>query len=160
MKNSKRGKQYSCSGFTLMELVLVILLVSILSFVVIPKATNLLDSSREVATQKEMREIQRAVLGDPDTGLIGYQDNMAALPSALADLHTNPAVAGYTTYDAYTQLGWNGPYVDSRDLDGGGTPDIEEDAWGNAYVYNAGAGTVTSWGPDEAGGGGDDIVVD
>jgi prepilin-type N-terminal cleavage/methylation domain-containing protein len=146
------------SGFTLIELVLTFLVVGILSAVAIPATTALLNNARISATEKELKEIQIAIMGDHKNRIAGFRDNIGALPTTLNQLYDNSA-ATYPTFNSYTQMGWNGPYIESRDSNSDGTPEVLQDAWGTLYVYNQGTGTITSWGPNRASGGGDDIVI-
>ncbi len=148
-------------AFTLIELVITMLIIGILSVVVIAKVGDISTSAKENATRNEMKEIYYAICGNPEKGIAGYKDNMGHIPTAgeggLNALIVDPT--GGAGFNQYTQIGWNGPYVSNRDNDSNGIADILEDAWGNPYVYDAVAGTVTSYGDDEASGGGDDIVI-
>ncbi len=143
---AKRTRQREPSGFTLVELVMVIALLGIVAAVAVPKLSSVLDEAKRSATQAEMMALRRAIIGDDSSVSAGhpvsrgYEGDVAALPSSLADLVTKPG--GVAAWDRYTQTGWNGPYVDS----GGG---YATDAWGNAYTYNSGQRTITS----SAGGG-------
>lgn len=151
----KRCKPHA---FTLIELMIVLIILGILSMVAIPKIGGMIQSSRIAATEKEMKTIAAAILGDAERGILGYEANMQDLPDALSDLYTDPGGG----YNAFTEVGWNGPYVDSNDLDGSGTADVLEDAWGNAYVYSKAGARITSYGSDGAAGGtgtAADIVV-
>ncbi len=136
-------------GFTLIELIVVLMVLAFLSISLIPRIDGLTQSANIAATEKEMKEISIAIIGDSEADLRGFQYNMRRLPANLAELYTDPG-GGYNTY---TQRGWNGPYVDARDSNGNSVQDIREDAWGTAYVYNQGAGTLTSRGSDGAAGG-------
>ncbi|MBU1862120.1 MAG: type II secretion system GspH family protein [Candidatus Omnitrophica bacterium] len=141
------------AGFSLTELILVIVILALVSAVAIPKMGEITNNARRSATEKEMMELVRAIIGDASQGFRGYYDDMGRLPvdgaPGLVELYTQDAQADY---DPLTQTGWNGPYIDVRERDG--NIDILYDAWGNAYVYAAGAATITS-----TGGGGGNIVV-
>jgi len=150
-----KAKENKRAGFTVMELIIVIIVVGLISVVAIPRAQDLAIGARVNSTAQELHELQRAIIGDADQGFRGYRHDMQALPAALTDLYTDPG----TGFNVYNQIGWNGPYIDNRDTDGNGTADMIEDSWQNVYVYNAGAGTITSNGPDEAVGGGDDVTI-
>ena len=149
----------SKKGFTLIELVIVLVVVGLSSAVAIPAGTNLANTARRSSTQKELKELQVAIMGDPDTGLLGFRDHIGALPNSLDELYDNSGGGAYPAFDNFTQRGWNGPYIQNNDGDNDGTPDVLQDGWGNSYVYNSGTGTITSWGADQAAGGGDDIVA-
>jgi general secretion pathway protein G len=150
-------KQRDHRGYTLLELVAVLLLIGLVAAVAVPKVIDLLGPSKKSLTEKEMLNLKRAVVGNPDLVAAGgytqrgYEGDVGALPSALSDLVTKPAAV--PSWDPWNKKGWNGPYID--DQSGG----YLQDAWGTNYAYNRSARTITSYGPDRAAGGGDDIVV-
>lgn len=133
-----------------------LILLSVLAAIAIPSFINFSDDARITVTTERLNEIRRAIVGDSRLVANGRQVNpgfeahMGALPTALTDLTTQGAQANY---DPFNKTGWRGPYLDST------VADWNLDAWGNAIVYNSGARTLTSFGPDQAAGGGDDIVV-
>ena len=149
-KRESNGK-----GFTIIEMIIVIVMISILAAAVTPVVFQKVSSEREASTRDEIVLIYQAIMGDTNKGNSGYLGDMGGLPSALADLNTNP---GATTNSAETcgvGVGWAGPYI----LTGFDTDDYLKDAWGNNYVYNSpGTGQIKSYGPDGASGGGDDLV--
>jgi len=145
-------------AFTLIELVVTMLIVGLLASIAVPASTNLYTNAQISATGKEMKNIQLAIMGDAQQGLMGFRDHIGDLPANLTELFDN-TVAAYPGFNNYTQRGWNGPYIEDRDSDGDGRAEVLDDAWGNPYVYVQAAGTLTSWGPDQAAGGGDDIVL-
>jgi len=144
------------SGFSLIELIISFVVIGILALTLIPTATDIIENAHISATEKELKAIQMAIMGDPDTGLLGFRDNIGSLPANLPDLYQQGAYPGF---NSYTQTGWNGPYLEQTDHDSNGTIDILEDSWKNMYVYNSGAGTITSCGVNQVAGGGDDIVA-
>lgn len=143
-------------GFTLIELVIVIILLGIMSAVVVPKFGTLLLRSKINATKGDLMVIREAIVGSGDLvsgGLVsgaGYKYDVGASPSQLEDLITRQA--GVNAWNKYLQLGWNGPYLQDD-----GNDDYKYDAWGNAYTLTD--SSIVSNGPDELAGGGDDIVV-
>jgi len=150
-------------GYTLMELVIVLVVIALLAAVAVPTIGNMVTESQVRVTEKEMVELVKAIIGDPEQGLRGYVDELGALPATVNALHS---IGASSPYNPFTRTGWNGPYIDTtrKDVDNDGVVGANEfdslnDSWGNPYVYNQAAGTLTSWGPDEAAAGGDDIVV-
>jgi general secretion pathway protein G len=132
-------------GFTLIELVLVIVTLGILSAIVIPSIGNYLTRAKEKATQKELTELSRAIIGDPEKGSPGFFSDVGAYPTNIAELY---GMQLSSPYNPFTHTGWNGPYVHAEDPSAIGDNEIEKDAWGNPYQYDKNAKTITSAGPD------------
>jgi len=123
------------SGFTLIELVMVIVVLGILATVAIPKFANMSESAKITATQKEMASLKRSIIGNPDIiaggQLIdrGFEGDVGFVPSKLSDLAIKPD--SVAIYNKLTRLGWNGPYMDS------GEGSYLKDAWNVDYVYQS-----------------------
>lgn len=132
------------SGFTLVELVIILIVLGIVAAVAIPKIGNMIDSSKTVATKQEMQRLKEAIVGNPSVAAAGrfsdrgYRGDVKSFPTNLASLVTKPG--GVAAWNPYTKLGWNGPYVDSTE------GDYLKDAWGVNYVYDSTARTITSTG--------------
>jgi prepilin-type N-terminal cleavage/methylation domain-containing protein len=151
-KRKSIGSRRGASGFTLIELTLVMVLLSILAVVAIPRVMDVRDEARREATRKEMMAIRQAIVGE--RGLVaggrrvdgGYEGDVGSPPPDLDALLTNPGVAAW---NRFTRRGWRGPYISSA------AGDYTTDAWGDFYLYDPVARTVTS-----TAGGGSPIIVD
>lgn len=143
-------------GFTLVEILMVLFLVGLLSAIAIPTFVTFGDGARETVTKQKLQDIKRAIVGDPRAVVQGqyvnpgYENHMGAAPTSITVLTTQGAQANY---NPFTKKGWRGPYLSTT------ATDWDKDAWGSTIIVDGVARTITSWGPDKASGGGDDIVV-
>ncbi len=150
-----RGRRPGTGGFTLIEVIVVIAVISILAAMAAPYAVKIIDQSREEATKKQIEEIHRAIMGDPQGPTAGFLGDMGRLPAAITELNTPPAPLPQTTGTLGVKYGWYGPYVKIGYSAGA----YLVDGWGTPLVYNSpGAGQITSFGPNRVAAGGDDIV--
>ena len=120
------------SGFTLIEIVLIIVVIGIIASVAMRSMTPSIEQARETATMKEMDQIAKAIIGDNnliEDGIrsdFGYVGDVGALPPGLDALARNPG--GFST--------WSGPYIQGSFADD--SAGYKYDAWGQAYTYSGG----------------------
>jgi general secretion pathway protein G len=123
-------------GFTLVEIMLVVVIIGILAALVIPKIAGNTERARVTAAQADINGGIKSALGQ-------YEVDMGFYPKGLQDLLVQPANA----------KNWHGPYLDK----------LPVDPWGNAYIYyfpgkhNPNGYDLLSIGPDQKEGTDDDI---
>jgi general secretion pathway protein G len=125
----------SSSGFTLVEMLLVVVIIGVLTAVVAGNFGKKSTAARINATRASISAISSAVEV--------YQMDMGRYPSSLDDLITNPG-----------GVNWDGPYVK-------GGKDKLVDAWGQPFSYKKNSGPdfkVISAGEDGSMGSSDDIT--
>ena len=153
----------SSAGFTLIEILMVLVLVAILSRMAISQFVNFnLDAQTQV-TKDKLNSLKTAIIGDArlvSAGKYskqGYESHCLGPPAAvLTDLNTMPAAGTCSVvYDPFTKRGWRGPYVSTAATD----PNWNKDAWGTTITYTFATRTIKSCGPDAVCGNADDISV-
>jgi len=144
MRVSSARIRFNQRGFTLIELVIIIIVLGILAAVAIPKFSGMATSSRINATKQEMKSLKTAIVGDPSAVAggeyisRGFEGDVGFTPSRLPDLVVKPD--SVSLYNPLTRLGWNGPYIDSSNSE------YLTDAWGVAYTFAPALRTITSIG--------------
>ena len=127
-------------AFTLIELLLVLVILSILAAIVVPRFAGKTEQARKTAAESQI-----ATFG---TALDSYEIDTGRYPSGKTGLNDLVQQPGNV-------VGWKGPYLKS---------DIPLDPWGNTYVYecpgkhNPTSYDLMSMGPDGRVGGDDDVA--
>jgi general secretion pathway protein G len=126
-------------GFTLVEMLLVLVILAVLAAIVIPKFSGRSEQAKVTAAKSQISSIELALDAfEVDNGF--YPKGNAGLTSLIE----TPSGA----------QNWKGPYLKKG---------IPLDPWGNAYVYtypgrNNADYDLMSMGPDGRAGGDDDII--
>src|SRR5580698_3253199 len=138
IKKNVAQKSKSKRGFTLTELMLVVVIIGILAALVIPKIAGNSDRARRTAAIADINGGIKSALGQ-------YEVDNGNYPKSLQDLVVAPGNA----------KNWHGPYFDSAKL--------PVDPWGNPYIYyypgkhNPSGYDLLSAGPDGKEGTDDDL---
>ena len=122
------------SGFTLVEMLLVLVILATLAAIVIPKMAGRSQQAKVTAAATQISSFKQALDSyEVDTGTYPKGGNLAELVSSNAQ-------------------GWKGPYLDR----------VPADPWGNNYVYDFpgkhGTYDLMSPGPDGRAGNDDDVT--
>ena len=133
----------SRDGYSLIELLVVIVILGIIATVAVKSLTGVNDAVRIEETRQELGQLALAIAGWPELVSggqrtdYGYVGDVGSLPVNLDALVQNPG--GYST--------WDGPYIhdDFYSLAGGSETEFQLDAWGKAYGYSGGM-TISSTG--------------
>lgn len=120
-------KLNSTAGFTLIELVIIIIIIGVITAVAVLKMSSSLDTARYEHTKSELDALALAIAGNPSLysngarSDFGYVGDVGGLPPNLDALISNPG--GYAT--------WDGPYIEQ----GSGVNAFKNDGWGITYTY-------------------------
>jgi general secretion pathway protein G len=147
-------RQLPSSGFTLLELVVVITVIGILVAAVTPAVVQRIMDSRIEETRVEAQSLYDGMVGKPAESRFGFVGDLGRLPTSFNELAQRGSLPAYTTSTTRgVGMGWRGPYVNIGTTAG----DYLTDAFGRAYT-GASSGQVRSAGSDGVAGNADDIV--
>jgi prepilin-type N-terminal cleavage/methylation domain-containing protein len=142
-------------GFSLIEVVVAIALISILAGALAPLGIRSVRAAQLEKTRTRMDTLVRAMAGDPAQGDFGYLGDMGRLPAALVDLN-DPTGQPALAVDANDGVGygWGGPYAPA--IAARGAPVV--DAWSLALQYDGVTAQLRSAGPDRQFATADDLI--
>ena len=135
----RRGGELKTTGFTLVEMLLVLLILATLAAIVVPKFAGRTEQARTTAAQTQIKSFE--------TVLDAFEVDNGYYPKGedgLQDLVVQPRDA----------TKWHGPYL----------PEIPIDPWERPYIYtcpgkyNQNSYDILSLGPDGRNGTEDDIA--
>lgn len=104
------------SGFTMLELLIVLVILGLLTSLVAPKMLGKVDSSKQDSAVLQMQMFTTAL----DT----YRLDVGSYPESLSELTSSQ------------QRGWDGPYLPTS---------VPMDPWGNAYSYSLNSNSVRGY---------------
>ena len=148
------------SGFTLVEILMVIVLLAILATMGVSQFIDLSKDAKINVTNTKLNAIKVAIIGDGrfvsagKSVKQGYEIHCQAVPDDLNDLSVMPGSGICASeYEPFSKQGWRGPYVNSTEAT------WNRDAWGVALQYSGPGRTITSCGPNGTCGDSDDITL-
>jgi len=159
-----------CKGFTLIEVIVILIVMSILAAVAVPVALRVFETAAEDATREEMINLKKAMIGDSNRqqsaarGNFGFLGDMGRLPINLDELYLRGSLSSFS-YNNIKQAGagWKGPYITGT-FSGEEADEFKKDGLGNDYALTVGPsqleGVLTSPGPDGVPGTADDISLE
>jgi len=121
-------------GFTLVELMLVVIILGILVGMVVPRLVGRSEEARKAAAKAD-------IFGSIATALDLFEMDVGSYPESLGDLCKKPT-------DDKKAKRWKGPYLKKCTTEG--EEIVIRDPWGNPYQYEKeGEGyKLWSWGSD------------
>ncbi len=134
-------RRRSAAGFTLVEMIIVMVIITILAGVAVPVAGQAINREAQKATEAELKGFDEAVRQ--------YFSDTGALPVGASALTTDNAVPG-----------WSGPYM-SGAIQDSASADFDQDGWGVAYTQTivGDVWSLRSGGRDRTMNTADDVVL-
>ena len=144
------AKQQRCyiepDGFTILELVIVLVILIAVSLIMIPTFSNIqvvkpdgtTQTPHRIATEATMNHVRDAVVGE-DGVIESLSHKSNAMPRKINELvqaeapeHIKQSSPELSDYDPMFRLGWRGPYLLPTGTNASGEPTLV-DGWGNEF---------------------------
>ena len=143
MTDTPMPKARSQNGYTLIEMVMVVVILGVLSAIAFKSMGKVTEVTRTEETRQKMDRLAWAITGDRELVSggsridFGYVGDIGALPPTWDALVANPG--SYTT--------WKGPYIQDKFAAGAANSDFMVDAWGKPYSAPNSITFTSSGGP-------------
>lgn len=121
-----RGRFGGVGGFTLLEVIIVLAILSILLGIVAPMGFQLFSTEQTRAVEDEIAALHTAIVGNPEQGRFGYVGDVGKYPASLLDLIVAPRDPAGNPL-----RGWRGPYIKNPRVENG----AYLDPYGRPYEY-------------------------
>ena len=119
-------------GFTLIEMLIVIVVIAILALIVIPRLLGAGRKAKEATLRGNLHQIRNAIQQ--------FEADCGDYPAGSADLMTQPAAGNGGTGIALDVVGWQGPYLRTADSNLPKDPFTDAANW----LYTAATGHIQS----------------
>jgi general secretion pathway protein G len=145
-------RRHSRRGFTLVEILIVVIILGILAAIVIPQFTNASQNARESSLQSTLQTLRSQI----QLYKLQHGDTLPNLITSWAPLTASSSYGGQT-FGPYMQAEPSNPIngnfnvVDSTVATGGATAPTVGTACGFVYDYNSGNGSGLIYGTDASG---------
>ena len=120
-------------GFTLIEMLIVIVVIAILALIVIPRLLGAGRKAKEATLRGDLHQIRNAIQQ--------FEADCGDYPSSLAQLMTQPSAGNGGTGIALDVNGWQGPYLRTPDSNMPKDPFTDSST---TWSYTANTGDVHS----------------
>jgi general secretion pathway protein G len=120
-------------GFTLIEMLIVIVVIAILALIVIPRLLGAGRKAKEATLRGDLHQIRNAIQQ--------FEADCGDYPSAIGQLMTTPSAGNGGTGIALDVAGWQGPYLRTADNNLPKDPFTDSST---TWAYTASTGHVQS----------------
>ena len=134
------------TGFTLVEILIVVIILGILAAIVIPQFTNASQDARKSSLTSQLQTLRSQV----QLYKLQHGDTLPDLVTSWAPL-TTQTTYGVTNFGPYMQAAPSNPLNSKSNVVNGTNAAASGTACGFIYDYSSGTGTGRIWGTDTDG---------